>query len=593
VHLVDAHQGPLAGAGRLQRVAPFAITATISLLVAMPMTSWSRPSFAIGGALAAAASIITALAVPWDRVARMLQLLPPVLFLTAMVLMVAATQTGDDSPFLTLAVLPLMWLALYEHRMVLAVIAMASSVALWLLVPSGAVDASAHTTASLVVFLVCAAGMGDTLNVLVADTRRVARTLRDNQAALEKAATMLDALPEHVSRYRLDDHAITYSNARWAAQFHVAPADVIGHPLDDFLSDDERLGLRAQLALLGPDSPILEDSVDRAAADESGQWFHWMDQYLPDGDDGDGAEILSIGRDVTERHNAAVELAASEARYRALADKSADVVWHFALDPSPRFDYMSPSVEKFLGHPPSYFLEDFTRMMAILDEAGKTVIERAINGERTLQQFDFRFRAADGSIVIGETRTAPTPRGLQGVSRDVTELRRLQENVAALALRDPLTGLANRRLFEELLDVDLARTQRSGRTLAVAFLDLDGFKIVNDTHGHHAGDIVLCETARRLLQLVRSADTVARVGGDEFVFAFESNTQESLQLIERINQALSAPIVIDEDTTVLCPASIGVADTSTIGYHRDALLAAADHAMYDTKRARQSHRPTR
>ena len=220
-------------------------------------------------------------------------------------------------------------------------------------------------------------------------------------------------------------------------------------------------------------------------------------------------------------------------------------------------------------------------------------IQRALNGERVLDRFDFRFRHADGSIVIGETHTTQVRGGLQGVSRDVTELRRLQANVAALALRDPLTGLANRRLLEELLDAALARTERNEMTLAVAFLDLDGFKVVNDTYGHNAGDIVLCETARRLLDIVRGADTVARLGGDEFVFVFEPDGSGSHHLIERIDRALSEPINITPTTTVRCPASIGVADTSTVGYDRDALLAAADLAMYEVKRSRQTPRLAR
>jgi diguanylate cyclase (GGDEF)-like protein/PAS domain S-box-containing protein len=584
VHLLDARDGPLAGAGRLRRVAPFAITATISLLVAVPSSSWTRPTLAILGGCGAMAAISTAILAPWHRLARVLQLCPPVLFLAGIVLMVAATHNGDDSPFLTLAVLPLMWLALYESRILVLVIATLTGVALWLLVPSGAVDPSTHSTASIVVFLVCAAGMGVTLNTLVADTRRLASEQHANQVALEKAATMLDALPEHVSRYRLSDHTITYCNVAWAAQYRVTPTEALGRPLEEFLSDDEMVGLHAQLARLGPDTPILADSVERAARDDSGQWIHWIDRYLADGDE---AEVMAIGRDVTDRHHAEAALAASEVRYRALADKSADVVWHFTLDPTPHFDYMSRSVEKILGYPASYFVEDFSRMLDILDEASTTAIERAINGERVLDRFDFRFRHANGSIVIGETRTTLTWRGLQGVSRDVTELRRLQASVTALALRDPLTGLANRRLLEELLDAELARTRRNGLPLAVAFLDLDGFKAVNDAYGHKAGDVVLCETARRLLELVRNADTVARVGGDEFVFAFEPGVSGSTDLIDRTHRALHEPIAISATTTVCCPASMGVADTSTVGYDRDALLAAADRAMYESKRARK------
>ena len=140
---------------------------------------------------------------------------------------------------------------------------------------------------------------------------------------------------------------------------------------------------------------------------------------------------------------------------------------------------------------------------------------------------------------------------MQGVTRDVTELRRLQDRLAALALRDPLTGLANRRLLDELLDAELARTQRSEVPLAVAYIDLDGLKQVNDTYGHDAGDMVLCETARRLVAIVRGADVVARLGGDEFVVVYEPNDPSSDRLVDRIDEALVEPIEIGKGARLL------------------------------------------
>jgi diguanylate cyclase (GGDEF)-like protein/PAS domain S-box-containing protein len=398
------------------------------------------------------------------------------------------------------------------------------------------------------------------------------------------AATMLDALPERVNRYRVSDHAIVYCNAAWGVQYNIEPAQALGRPLDEFLSEDELAGLNSQLAILGPDNPIVVDCVARAVPDVPGQWLEWVDRYLVGPD---GAEILSIGRDVTERHIAELKLAESEARFRDLADKSVDVVWRLACKPYPHFVYMSPSVESILGYPPSFFLEDFTRVLEILDDDGKAAIERARRGEQELGRLDFHFRHADGSTVIGETQTTAIGDGLQGVSRDVTELRHLQAKLAALALRDPLTGLANRRLFDELLDADLARTQRSGLPLALAFLDLDDLKHVNDNYGHDVGDLVLCETARRLVSVVRGADIVARLGGDEFVVIYEPTGENSDDLIERIDRALTAPIIINDAITVHCAASIGTADTRTVGRDPTELLGAADDAMYEMKRARR------
>jgi diguanylate cyclase (GGDEF)-like protein len=251
---------------------------------------------------------------------------------------------------------------------------------------------------------------------------------------------------------------------------------------------------------------------------------------------------------------------------------------------------MSPSVENILGYPPAYFLEDFSRILDIVDDAGRRAIDMALRGERPLGRMDFHLRHADGSIVIGETLTTAVQNDVQGVTRDVTELRRLQDRLAALALRDPLTGLANRRLLDELLDAELARTQRSEVPLAVAYIDLDGLKQVNDTYGHDAGDAVLRETACRLVTLVRGADVVARLGGDEFVVVYEPQDPNSDRLLDRIDAALEQPIEIACGITVSCPASIGTADTRIVGANATKLLAAADDAMYQVKRARRTMR---
>ncbi|MGZ6993012.1 MAG: GGDEF domain-containing protein, partial [Ilumatobacteraceae bacterium] len=125
----------------------------------------------------------------------------------------------------------------------------------------------------------------------------------------------------------------------------------------------------------------------------------------------------------------------------------------------------------------------------------------------------------------------------------------------------------------------------------VAFLDLDDFKEINDSFGHDAGDKVLCATANRLQAVVRGADVVARVGGDEFVIVYEPNEPSADRLVERIEEALSAPIDIGNGMEVNCRASVGVADTRTVGHDSARLLAAADAAMYQMKRLRRSATP--
>lgn len=394
---------------------------------------------------------------------------------------------------------------------------------------------------------------------------------------------MLDVLPERVNRYRLADRVILYCNTSWAAQYQVTPEAAIGRVLDDFLSDDELEGLHAQLAVLGPDNPILSDEIARAVPRARDQWLQWVDRYLMGPD---GPEVLSVGRDVTAQRLTEIRLAQSEARFRELADRSSDVVWHIIAQPSPHFDYISPSVESILGYPAEHFIDDFGRALDLLDPDERAAIFRAIAGEQKLDRFDFRLRHRDGSIVIVETRSTAVPDGIQGVSRDVTQLRGLQEELAQLALRDSLTGLANRRLIEELLDAALIRSRAVNGTLAVTYVDLDGLKQVNDNYGHEAGDAVLRETADRLRATVGGTDLVARLGGDEFLIVHRVDGIDD-GLPNRVAEALAAPIEVTRSVTVRCPASVGTADTRAVGWDASRLIDSADQAMYEMKRSRR------
>jgi diguanylate cyclase (GGDEF)-like protein/PAS domain S-box-containing protein len=399
---------------------------------------------------------------------------------------------------------------------------------------------------------------------------------------------VLDALPDRVVRYRLLGLTIVYCNASWAGWYGLTPDDVIGRPLTEFLSPDGKAGLDSQLARLNSDHPILADPVTRMDPNHPDRWVEWNDRYL---DGPDGPEILAVGRDVTDRHLAEMRLTESETRFRDLADKATDVLWHFRSEPYPHLDYMSPSVENLVGYPAEFFINDFDHFLDILEPEDRVLIEAALAGGAMPDRVDLHYRHANGSMVISEVHMREVAGGLQGVARDVTELRRLQESLSQLALRDPLTGLANRRLFAELLDADLARTQRSGQPLALAYIDLDDFKHINDSYGHEAGDIVLCETARRLERVLRGADLVARLGGDEFVVAYEPNDPASDRIVARIDEALARPIPIGPTVAVYCPASIGVADTRAVGYDAGRLLAVADAAMYEVKRRHHSTRP--
>ncbi len=179
-------------------------------------------------------------------------------------------------------------------------------------------------------------------------------------------------------------------------------------------------------------------------------------------------------------------------------------------------------------------------------------------------------------------------------AQDITERRRAEQDLRDLtavlterAVRDPLTGLANRALLEERLRTALARDARSGESTGALFLDLDGFKDVNDLHGHAVGDAVLCRVAERLSSAVRPSDTVARLGGDEFVVLVEGASEVALDaLVSRLAAALDEPVRVgslDLDVGV----SVGVALARAGEGDPQSLLSAADARMYDAKRARR------
>jgi diguanylate cyclase (GGDEF)-like protein/PAS domain S-box-containing protein len=185
-------------------------------------------------------------------------------------------------------------------------------------------------------------------------------------------------------------------------------------------------------------------------------------------------------------------------------------------------------------------------------------------------------------------------RGIRGVvlnARDATERVRLQDALVRQAYHDGLTGLANRSLFRDRLDQALARSTRSGGSVALLILDLDGFKQVNDTLGHDAGDQLLRIVAERLNDTVRATDTVARFGGDEFaVVAVGVRTRRQLErLARRIVAALGAPVDLPAGRAEV-GVSIGIAVFPDDGNSAPEILGRADSALYAAKRDRSGHR---
>jgi diguanylate cyclase (GGDEF)-like protein len=172
-----------------------------------------------------------------------------------------------------------------------------------------------------------------------------------------------------------------------------------------------------------------------------------------------------------------------------------------------------------------------------------------------------------------------------GITRDINELRQVEQALQHLATHDPLTDLPNRFLMVDRMSQLLARGRRSGTAFGVVFMDIDRFKDVNDAHGHEFGDLLLRAVADRLRTSVRQSDTVARVGGDEFVVIVDSmRAGEAETVASNIQRALAASFALQRHRMDVA-VSIGISLYPDNGTDADTLLRAADYAMYMAKRA--------
>lgn len=199
----------------------------------------------------------------------------------------------------------------------------------------------------------------------------------------------------------------------------------------------------------------------------------------------------------------------------------------------------------------------------------------------------FALVGTDGGLVVAQVCIAGAAFALHTVSaltRDLLTVQQVEEILRVQALHDGLTGLANRRMLDEQLAKALAGLRRGDRFVALVMVDLDRFKAINDQRGHAAGDAVLVEVARRLRSVVRPDDTVARVGGDEFVVLLPDLAEVStaVECLRRIEHALSRPMTWSGEELPLS-ASVGLSSTSDPDESADEILASADHAMYAVK----------
>jgi diguanylate cyclase (GGDEF)-like protein len=171
-----------------------------------------------------------------------------------------------------------------------------------------------------------------------------------------------------------------------------------------------------------------------------------------------------------------------------------------------------------------------------------------------------------------------------GVNYDITEQKNIQIRLDKEASYDQLTQLPNRRLLNDILKKASASAQRNKKSIAVFFIDLDGFKLVNDVHGHHTGDWLLKEVSKRILSCLRATDTVGRIGGDEFVVVLPDISDNATDVANKIRKILNEPFVMSNPVILNISSSIGVAIYPKHAKTESTLIECADKAMYEAKK---------
>jgi diguanylate cyclase (GGDEF)-like protein/PAS domain S-box-containing protein len=306
------------------------------------------------------------------------------------------------------------------------------------------------------------------------------------------------------------------------------------------------------------------------------------------------AEIGSIGSQlarVIERQHALDEARASKQKLDGILGALHEVVW--SMEPrSGRLLYLNAAAKRLTRRPVNDFLANarlWRRMIHPDDRASVRASVRKLMQDDKLTH-EFRIVLADGEVRTVENRTQVvrsaegTVQRIDGTITDITERKQAEERIDHLAQYDAVTGLPNRRLFNDRLTLALARDKRLGAMTAVLLLDLDRFKQINESLGHRVGDKVLQAVTARLTARLREVDTVARLGGDEFAVILESviDNGQAFCVAEKLVEMMAEPITLDGEE-VFVTASVGVAvcpaDADTV----EKLIEHAELAMYRAK----------
>jgi diguanylate cyclase (GGDEF)-like protein/PAS domain S-box-containing protein len=413
------------------------------------------------------------------------------------------------------------------------------------------------------------------VNKDVTERRRTQNALKDSE---QKLRTLVANVP--VGLFAIDRNGIfTHSEGKGLEPLGLEPGEVVGKSVWDLYREYPDVLEHMRRALSG-DAHTATVRVGETSFET---------RYAPYRDaDGSVEGVIGVATDVTEQRRADQALHSSELRYRTLFERNLAGVFRSTLDGrilecnesfARIFGYVSP--EEALHKPAlDFYLRAGDR---------KKFLNR-LSERHMVSNHEMCARKRDGTPVwVLENATLVegpdgAPSFIEGTVIDITERKRAEEQVKHLAFHDALTGLPNRLLLNDRLEVALAQAHRSRQKLAILYLDLDRFKVINDSLGHTVGDELLRRVAERLRACVREGDTVARLGGDEFVILVTriSSDDDAETIAQKVLAAVRLPFGVEQRDFFLT-TSVGVSLYPTDGIDGETLVQNADTAMYRAK----------
>ncbi|MCM1983926.1 two-component system response regulator [Lyngbya confervoides] len=295
------------------------------------------------------------------------------------------------------------------------------------------------------------------------------------------------------------------------------------------------------------------------------------------------------------------KLRRSEARLESILNSLEEVVWSVTVDPL-QFLYINPAIEPISGYPAAHFMANPQLWFNMVHPEDRCTVQQAFESltQTPAIELEYRILTQQGSTrwlrvraqhihdhtLEEAAREKPNQLRIDGILYDVSDRKEIETQLIHEAHHDSLTGLINRNCFIDTLTQRLVQSRiEPGSSFAVLFIDLDRFKSINDSLGHHLGDQLLQKVAERLQQSLRPADIIARLGGDEFTVLLDrvNHTNDAISVAERINQRLAIPFQI-EGQLLFTTASIGIVMATPHYACAEELLRDADIAMYQSKK---------